>query len=264
MSSPPPLACAERRDGGGEAARIRRVYDAYRGSRAVRRRWDPANAGNRAIHDERAAALREILQRGGFIPFAHRRVLDLGCGSGEVLASLEELGALPEDLYGVDLGEQEIEAARRRFPSMHWQVANAETLEFQPGSFALVLAFTVFSSVLDDAMARNLAAEIDRVLHRDGALLWYDFRYRNPYNRAVRGISPRRIAELFPGWTSELRSITVLPPLSRRLGRAAPVLYPLLARVRPLRTHLIGLLRKPRDPASGEPRAPLQSELRVS
>jgi len=40
--------------------------------------------------------------------------------------------------------------------------------------------------------------------------------------------------------------VTLLPPLARRLGPATPLAYPVLAALPPLRSHLIGLLRKPR------------------
>lgn len=228
-----------------EVERLRRTYAGYRSSTTVQRRWSPENRGNQAILTERAEAVRALLARGGLLPLAGRRVLDVGCGSGDVLASLVDRGAQPRDLYGVDLCEENVARARAAYPAMAWQCGNGETLDFPSGFFGLVLSFTVFSSILDRAMARNVAAEIRRVLDRDGALVWYDFRYGNPYNRAVRGMSLAGVRALFPGWQAEMRSITVLPPLARRLGRATPLLYPALARVPPLRSHLVGLLRRP-------------------
>lgn len=229
----------------GEPERIRQAYLRYEADPAVRRRWDPANAGTRAIHAERREALRDLLAAEGRLPLARQRVLDVGCGSGEVLASLVDDGAEPDLLYGVDLRADAIDEARRAHPGMHWQSGNAERIELPSASFDLVLAFTVFSSILDDAMARNLAAEIARLLRPGGALVWYDFRYASPYNANVRAMTAARIAQLFPGWPSTMRTLTVLPPLARRLGRAAPVLYPLLARVTPLRSHRLGLMRRP-------------------
>lgn len=229
----------------GEPERIRQAYLRYQSDPAVRRRWDPANAGNRAIHAERREALRELLAAEGRLPLARQRVLDVGCGSGEVLASLVDDGAEPELLYGVDLRADAIDEARRAHPEMHWQSGNAERIELPSASFDLVLAFTVFSSILDDAMARNLAAEITRLLRPGGALVWYDFRFASPYNANVRAMTAARVTELFPRWPSTMRALTVLPPLARRLGRVSPVLYPLLARVPPLRSHWLGLMRRP-------------------
>jgi SAM-dependent methyltransferase len=241
-----------------EVERIRHAYDAYERNPQVRRRWDRANPGNRAIHGERAIAVRTILDKAALLPLGGRRILDVGCGSGQVLAGMTTLGAEPECLHGVDLRSEEIAIARQLHADMSWHCGNAERLDFASSSFALVLAFTVFSSVLDDGMARNLAAEIGRVLEEDGAVLWYDFRTAIPYNKEVRGMPLARVRALFPGWTIDLRPITLLPPLARALRWTTPLTYGLLASVPPLRTHLVGLLRKPgagarRGSGTGDP-----------
>jgi hypothetical protein len=95
-------------------------------------------------------------------------------------------------------------------------------------------------------MAHNVAREACRVLKPGGAVLWYDFRYNNPWNPHVRGITRQQIHQLFPGLEMDLRTITLLPPLARHLGRMTPILYPLLAAIPPLRTHYLGLLIKPK------------------
>jgi hypothetical protein len=84
-----------------------------------------------------------------------------------------------------------------------------------------------------------------RVLRPGGALLWYDVRYDSASNQNVRAVTESRLHQLFPGLTGEVRSVTVAPPVARRLGRLTPLAYPILARVDPLRSHLIALLRKP-------------------
>jgi hypothetical protein len=53
------------------------------------------------------------------------------------------------------------------------------------------------------------------------------------------------IKELFPKLRTNLRTITLLPPLARRLGRFTPILYPMLSAIPILRTHYLGLLVKP-------------------
>jgi hypothetical protein len=78
-----------------------------------------------------------------------------------------------------------------------------------------------------------------------GGLLWYDFRYDSPSNRNVRGITARRVRELFPALRGRLIGLTLLPPLARRLGPLTPVAYPVLGWLPPLRSHLLGLLLKP-------------------
>lgn len=227
-----------------EVQRLTEVYRHYRESATIQAQWSEANPGNRAIVGERTRVLEELLRSNGFLPLTDRRILDVGCGSGKVLAGFTQWGAKPENLYGVDLLPDRIEAARRAHPQIHFQQGNAEVLDFPDGSFDLVLLFTVFTSILDDGMARNVAAEVRRVLKPEGAIVWYDFRYDNPRNPNVRGVNRARIAALFPGFEQRLRTVTLLPPLARRLGRATPILYPVLARIPALRTHELGLLLK--------------------
>jgi hypothetical protein len=94
-------------------------------------------------------------------------------------------------------------------------------------------------------MTRNLSREINRVLRSGGAVVWYDFRMNNPFNPHVRGISRKGIRNLFPGFQSRLVSITLMPPLARRLGALTELLYPGFASLPFLRSHYLGLLVKP-------------------
>jgi ubiquinone/menaquinone biosynthesis C-methylase UbiE len=227
--------------GHDEVDRIADVYRGYARENARATRWALDNAGNRAIVAERQRVLATLLPPARL---AGARILDVGCGDGDVLASFVALGAGAERLLGVDLLPDEVARARARHPEMRFAVGNAEALEAPDGAFDLVCLFTVFTSILDDGMASRVAAEVDRVLAPGGAVVWYDFRVDNPRNRHVRGVGRRRLRMLFPGYALHLRSVTVLPPLARRLGRATPWLYPALARVPWLRTHWLGLLRK--------------------
>jgi SAM-dependent methyltransferase len=228
-----------------EVDRIVEVYRGYARDGVHDGRWAATNPGNRAIVAERLRVLGELLAAGGFLPLDDHRLLEVGCGDGDVLASLATLGARLDRLAGVDLVPDEIARAQARHPELRLEVANAEALPAPSSSLDLILVFTVFSSILDDGMAGRVAAEIDRTLVPGGAVVWYDFRVDNPRNRHVRGIGRGGIRALFPDYVLHLRSLTVLPPLARRLGRATPWAYPALARIRPLRTHYLGLLRKP-------------------
>ena len=227
-----------------EVERIASVYRGYAREGAADGRWSPANAGNRAIVAERFDGLRALFADGP-TPLERARVLEVGCGNGDVLASLVTLGARPEGLCGVDLLPDLVADARARHHDLRFEHGNAEALAFDDAAFDYVLLFTVLTSILDEEMARRLAHEVDRVLAPGGAVVWYDFRVDNPRNRHVRGVGRAGIAALFPGYACHLRSVTVLPPLARRLGRATRWAYPLLAHLPALRTHYLGLLRKP-------------------
>lgn len=223
-----------------------RIAAAYRelGANAGTR-YDLRNRGNQQVLEERRRLTKKLLGHAGLIPVGDRRVLEVGSGTGSELAWMLEIGAAASNLAGVDLLPDRVAAARYAYPKLTFHEANAEILEFADDSQDLVLAITVFSSILDDSMAANVAAEIQRVMRPGGALLWYDFRYDNPANRNVRGVRERKVRELFPRLEGRLHSLTVVPPLVRRLGAFAPIAYPVLSLAPPLRSHLLGLLHKP-------------------
>ena len=135
--------------------------------------------------------------------------------------------------------------ARERFPEISFHRANAEALPFPDCSFDLVLLFTVFSSILSREMTFNIASQVRRILRSGGAIVWYDFRFNNPFNPNVRRVVRSAIRELFPQFSLRLQAVTLLPQLARRLGPLTPRLYPVLARIPFLRTHYLGLLIKP-------------------
>jgi ubiquinone/menaquinone biosynthesis C-methylase UbiE len=226
-----------------EAERIAKAYSELESKAGSR--YDLRNRGNQLVLAERRDMTKAILGRAGWVPLGERRVLDVGCGTGSELAWMLELGADVSRLVGVDLLPDRVSAARYAYPRLDFRAGNAEHLDFPAASFDMVMTFTVFSSILDESMAANVAGEITRVLRPGGGLLWYDFRYDSPANRNVRGVTERRVRDLFPGLEGKLSSVTVLPPVVRRLGPITSAAYPALARVPPLRSHLIGLLRKP-------------------
>ena len=228
-----------------EVERLQHVYREYNLRGLGRSKWSPANRGNQAIRDECQARLGEALRRSGFLPLTNRRVLDVGCGSGARLAAFEDMGAHAENLFGIDLIPERINAARNNYEGITFKLANAESIPFGDGLFDLVAVFTVFTSILNPQMAANVSAEITRVLTPGGGVIWYDFRMNNPANRNVHGISRRQIRKLFPGFKLNLERISLLPPLARRLGRMTNLLYPVMSSFPFLRTHYLGILIKP-------------------
>lgn len=226
-----------------EAERIARAYRSRDPKAAAR--WDLRNPGNQSILAERRSLVRQVLDAQSWLPLGGRRVLDVGAGNGVELAWFRDLGGQEGNLVGIDLLQERVEVARTSFPGIDFHVGNAERLPFPDASFDLAVAFTLFSSILDGGAATRVAHEIGRVLRPGGGLLWYDFRYDSPSNPNVRGVSAGRVRTLFPDFEGRLQGLTLLPPMARRLGPLTPLAYPLLVRVPPLRTHLLGLLVKP-------------------
>ena len=228
-----------------EEARIRRVYTAYAENGHGESKWSLENPGNVAINLERSRALGKMLGKSGFKPLADERILEVGCGGGRVIEELIGLGACPRLLAGVDLRPEGIESAQSRWPEADLRVADAQQLPFVTESLDLVIVFTVFSSILDGEVAKRVADEICRVVKPGGGVVYYDFQYNNPWNPEVRGIKRSGVETLFTGFRGNWTSLTLLPPLARRLGPLTPLAYPALAAIAPLRTHLLGVLIKP-------------------
>lgn len=240
-----------------ELDRVRATYQRYaRDGRS--RLWDRANPGYARIARERDEALVELIVTCLGADGAGT-VLDCGCGTGE-LADLVRARAPRVAWTGIDLRTEALEVGRRDRPWGVWVEGSVDALPFPDGSFDVVVASTLFSSLPSWELELATAREIARVLAPDGAVVWYDLRYGSPRNRAVHPMSRRRIERLFPGWIVDLRSITLLPPLARRLPGGFAWVHAMLSRVPLARSHLVGRVR-PQRSRRGLPRDPLGSNV---
>lgn len=88
---------------------------------------------------------------------AGRRVLDVGCGTGQLAAALGERGAR---VWGVDTAEEMLERARATAPRAGFKLGRAEELPFKDGWFERVV-FRLAVHLLDRPRA---FAEARRVL----------------------------------------------------------------------------------------------------
>ena len=227
-----------------ESGRIAAVYAGYHASPDAGNWY--ASRGNRAISAERRRCVQRLLRRAGLLPLAGRDILEIGCGFGGILQLLRDhCGADESRMTGVDVRPDVVEVARAALPTARLEAVDGRALPVADASADLVVTFTVFSSVLDDAPTAALAAEAMRALRPGGHILWYDMRRTNPWNRAVRPFGRAQIAQLFPGFAMRGHSLTLLPPIARRLGIFTRPLYPLLGALPPLRSHLLVLLKKP-------------------
>ncbi|MBI3666349.1 MAG: methyltransferase domain-containing protein [Acidobacteria bacterium] len=187
----------------------------------------------------------QALAKAGCYPPATLRICDVGCGAGQWLVDFVNWGAEPRRISAIDLDVQRLGVARERIPGADLREGNATCLPWENDSFDLVLQSTVFTSILDLEMKRAAATEMLRVLKPGGVILWYDFRYNNPRNPNVRGIEAAEIRSLFPGCRVDLRRVTLAPPIARRLAPVSWIGALLLEKIPFLRTHYLGIIRKP-------------------
>jgi cyclopropane fatty-acyl-phospholipid synthase-like methyltransferase len=123
------------------------------------------------------------------------RVLDVGCGRGEILRHCARLGA---DAFGVDYAPVAVDLAARAVAGERGAAgktgvaqSDAKALPFPSESFDRALMFDVVEHLYPWELERSLA-EVRRVLRPGGAFIvhtapnvWYD-RYAYPLVRLVR------------------------------------------------------------------------------
>jgi ubiquinone/menaquinone biosynthesis C-methylase UbiE len=114
---------------------------------------------------------RSFLARAPIVESA--RVLDVGCGSGILTAKLAEHPGVAETV-GVDPSPYLVDRARRRAPSIRFEVADGRALPFPDASFDGVLFATTLCHVPGPDRA---LAEARRVLRAGGYLLVYEGDY---------------------------------------------------------------------------------------
>jgi SAM-dependent methyltransferase len=225
-----------------ETERIRSAY-AKRTSRSVYSMFEPAQM---LAAQERETKLLKRLGAYGFqSTFEKARILEIVCGTGFWLREFLRWGALPENIFGIDLLPERIAVARCLCPSAVTLTCQSATdLRSLPCSFDLILQSTVFTSILEQQMKKQIASEMLRVLSPSGLIVWYDFHFSNPTNPDVRGIKRREIEELFPGCHIRLERMTLAPPLGRPIARVSTTLYRAASAIKLLCTHYLGIIRK--------------------
>ena len=117
-------------------------------------------------------------------------------------------------------------------------------MDFDDSKFDIITTFTLFSSILNEESRAKVATEIHRILKPNGFIIYYDLRINNPINKNVIGIKKNDLYKLFPNMKYEIQSTTVLPPISRKLGKFTNSLYPFLTKLSCLHSHYIGILFK--------------------
>lgn len=232
-----------------EQGREAEIRDAYArrdkaGKRALYSWQSPAEL---LARDQMFLRLAGLLRHLGFRDLFEQRILDLGCGRGELLRRLREWGAAPRNLHGVDLLPDRIAEARELEPSIHFTVGSGWELPFEDNQMDAVFATVVLSSVTDPTGRLDLAREMARVLAPGGALLVYDFRVSHPRNPDTVGISGKELGRLFGGLDLvERHTLTLAPPIARRLPIRSGALVLTLEALMPfLRTHGLFAFTKP-------------------
>jgi SAM-dependent methyltransferase len=226
-----------------EQERIRSVYQARRdGFLPAQYAWHRPEVLQQTAVRSRILAPLLIEAVGADLSFA--RILDVGCGSGAFIRQLISWGADPTKLIGTEFQQDRLEYARRHTAEgVQWHLGGLDIAA--ANSIDLVCAETVFSSILDAGLRRDLAAEMWRVVKPGGCCMVYDFRYDNPRNPNVSKVTLGELRRYWPADEIRYRTLLLAPPIARRMARIPHLATEVLTVMLPvLRSHFFFMARK--------------------
>lgn len=115
----------------------------------------------RAFISEEVKALAEYALCG-------EKILDSGCANGRFFGILKDKKI---DYYGIDISERLIEIAKRNYPGVNFQVANALSLPFPDNFFDKVYSISVLHHIPSQEFHLQYIKEANRVLKSKGLLI---------------------------------------------------------------------------------------------
>ncbi len=149
---------------------------------------------------------------------AGHRVLDVGCGTGDLLRLLAPLVA-PADAIGIDLSATMIAEARRRHaghePNVSFEVGDVFALRYDTGAFDRVLASQVLLHLPHVEVA---LAEVARVLAPDGELSVTEIDWGSISIECSDRMLSRRFTALACDGLRNGMIVRDLPAMLRRVG----------------------------------------------
>ncbi len=127
-------------------------------------RWaEGMRSGNNAAHEylEKPAMYKLLPDLKG------KRVLCLGCGTGEECQSILDRGA--KEVLGMDVSKGMITEAKKEYPHIDFQIMSMESLNYPDSSFDLVYSSLVLHYIKDWSKPLQ---EVKRVLKKKGTFLF--------------------------------------------------------------------------------------------
>jgi SAM-dependent methyltransferase len=191
-----------------------------------------------SVQERQRVLLRLFVRDLGWYDLTNLKLTEVGCGNGGNLLDFLRFGFAPQNLCGIELLPERAIVARNMLPTvLAIHECDANSADIVQNSQDVVFQSVVFSSLLDDDFQQALANRMWQWVKPGGGVLWYDFVYNNPANTDVRGVPVSRVRELFPEGKMIVRSVTLAPPISRRLCKFTEMAYHVFNAVPFLRTH---------------------------
>jgi ubiquinone/menaquinone biosynthesis C-methylase UbiE len=171
------------------------------------RNWYTANAGadrndlraNRGVLFQTLATERSFIRAFSQItePASTLKVLDIGCGSGAGWYQLFRLGVKPNNMTGIEIQSERLDHVADLYPQATAVLGDASCIPLADGSFDLVYESTLFATLTDDHLRKDIASEMIRVCKSSGYLLLIDWRIQKFWDPNFGVLNKRELKRLF-------------------------------------------------------------------
>ncbi len=174
---------------------------------------------------QRLRAIELTLARAGVSIGDKTKILDFGCGSGDLIALFLKRGR-PE-ITAIDISDETIRYVQQRFadyPNVTALTLAVQDMAFPPDSFDLAVGINILQHILDDPTFTRAIEAILRVTKTGGHILVMDFSPVNVRNRLPAPYviirSRQEYIDIFERQGCKLMGEFGLPRLGVRLCRA--------------------------------------------
>jgi len=125
---------------------------------------------------QRLRAIDKILSRAHITINSSTEILDVGCGTGDLIWSFRKYGG--PTTTGIDVSDETIDYARRRFAgsaNVRLHTIGVEDMDFPSNSFDLVTCINILQHITDDRKYVRAVENITKASRMRGHILTMDF-----------------------------------------------------------------------------------------
>jgi SAM-dependent methyltransferase len=174
-----------------------------------------------------AALIRALSRISGSLE--HAQLLDVGCGSGIRFFEFFRLGFRPNNVFGLDMQQERIQAGRQFLPQVEMLHGDACAMTFESDSLDFVFESGLFATLPDDEVRSSIAREMVRVCRSGGYLLLSDWRTPKYGDHNYKALTEKAVRHLFDvGARTDLMATekgALIPPVGRFFSTYMSWLY---------------------------------------
>lgn len=135
------------------------------------------------------------------VDVSQEKILDVGCGKGDLTRYFADLFHNPERIYGLDLSAHRINQARTLNPRINYFVEDLVTFQtFKEEDFGLITATDVFMHLETEEQILRALKNIGGILKENGIFIWYDAVAKDHFvsenDAEFNGFHPKQMVEV--------------------------------------------------------------------